>query len=185
MCRSPLYNRSVLQLLLLPASSFGGKATLFAVSLSNHIFLPKVRFPLVCSVINVCNLWQINLDSGVGICFTLVFFLSFRADVGPKSTKPSLANICQWLPLTVSHPQIFCFDSLWPCCVLPVPIAEHHFLVLFPVFGKMDLQLKQISIHFLRESRQGNYTTGLQCDSSLSLIPYYPKENQLIFFTML
>lgn len=81
---------------------------------TNHIFLPKVRVPRVCLVINACNLWQISLDSCVGIYFTLVSFLSFRTDVRSESTKTSLANICQWLPLTVSHPQIFCFDSFGP-----------------------------------------------------------------------
>lgn len=67
-CQSPLYNPSVLQPLLLLTSSFGGKATAVhsVCTLSNHTFLPKVRFPYVCSVINVHNLWQISLNS----CFS-------------------------------------------------------------------------------------------------------------------
>lgn len=38
---------------------------------SNYISLPKVRFSYVCSVIKVGNLWQISLDSCIGICFTI------------------------------------------------------------------------------------------------------------------
>lgn len=68
MCQSPLYNPSVLQPLLLLTSSFSGKATAVrsVCTLSNHTFLPKVRFPYVCLVINVPNLWQISLSS----CFS-------------------------------------------------------------------------------------------------------------------
>lgn len=98
-------------------------------SLSDHIFMSKVRCP------RECNLLQFSLDSCIGICFPLVSFLSFRTDVRSKSTQNSQANICQWLPLPVSCLRIFCFDSLWPFCIQPASTAEHCFLEFFTIFG--------------------------------------------------
>lgn len=96
-----------------------GKATLPALCiLSNYISLPKVRFSYVCSVIKVTNLWQISLNSCIGICFTF-FPPSLRTSVALESTKTSVKN---------KYLSVVTYDSFPPANLL----LQLHLALLCP-----------------------------------------------------